>query len=369
MTSQTAQPSPARPASLRRRLADATDRLIDEIVDYRAVVLLRVAAGPLVLIHLGPFLAASLHGETYRDRFHIPVVGWYPELPETVYMGAMWVAAVAAISTAAGLFTRAATITTASFLVYNLFVTETHYHHNRAFLVVLLVGLALMPVGERISLDAALGRIRSLGPGMGPRWPLTLLRFQMAVVYAASGISKLLDPDWINGVVLRLRVASQADAAAARGIPVGVLDVATSPSFQWWFAKVVVATEIFIGLGLLFRRTRWAAVWLAIAFHVAIELSAEVEVFSYAGIAALVIWVTPRSSDRRIQAPDRWPVVVRALDWTGRFSTTRGATWRLVDRDGVELAGADAAWRAATLLPVTFWVAAPFAALRRRRAR
>ena len=59
-----------------------------------------------------------------------------------------------------------------------------------------------------------------------------------------------------------------------------------------------MATELFIAFGLWWRATRYAAVWIAVCFHVAIQVSASVEVFSYLGIAALVIWAVPSTRDR-----------------------------------------------------------------------
>jgi hypothetical protein len=194
------------------------------------------------------------------------------------------------------------------------------------------------------------------------------VRFQVGAVYAASGISKLVDPDWFSGTVLRLRVAAEADAAVSAGVPGWMIDVASSPGFHQWFAKVVVLTEIFIGVGLWSRRTRWSAVWLAIVFHVAIEVTADVELFSYAALMALVIWVVPQSGDRKLVAPAPWGRPVRALDWTGRFEVMAGP-WQLTDRDGRVVEGTTARLRAATLLPVTFLLAAPLWGLRKVRRR
>ncbi|HSF85603.1 MAG TPA: HTTM domain-containing protein [Acidimicrobiia bacterium] len=352
------------PAEMARRgLRGHIDDAIDGVVDYRSIVPLRIAAGPLLLGHLAPALADSLDGRTYRDVFHIPVTGWYPELPDPLFVVALWAAAASAVLLSCGLFTRQASIGAAGFMTYHLFLTETHYHHNRAFLAVLLVFLALVPAGERVSLDARLGRVKSPEPGFGVRWPLTLVRFQVGAVYAASGISKLVDGDWFGGTVLYLRVAAQAEAAVAGGVPVAIVDLASSAGFHLWFAKLVVLTEILIGVGLWFGRTRWVAVWLAVAFHLAIELTADVELFSYAALVALVIWVVPRSKDRALDAPNPWARIAALLDWTGRLSITTGP-WRLIDRNGQVAVGWDAALRSAVLLPATFLVAAPLWALR-----
>ena len=73
----------------------------------RALALLRVLAGPAVLLHLQPFLADALDGRIYRDAFYEPYAAWYPELPRAVYVGLLWLAAVAAVAMSLGFLTRA----------------------------------------------------------------------------------------------------------------------------------------------------------------------------------------------------------------------------------------------------------------------
>ena len=343
---------------------------IDEVVDYRALVPLRIAAGPLVLLHLAPYLGDAASGVTYASGFTVPYGRWYPQLPEPAYLVALVLAVAGAVLMSAGLFTRVATAYTAMFVVYNLFLSRTNYHHNAAFLSVLLVGLALVPAGNAISLDAWRARRRGrLRSPHGPRWPLMLLRFQVAAVYLASGVSKLLDPDWFGGVVTRLRVERQAAATVASGVPQAIVDIASTPQFHAVFAKVVVLTEIFIGLGLLVPRLRTTAIWIAVAFHVAIALTAEVQVFSWAALAALTMWVAPHGPDRLVvvggggAARRRWRTLVQALDWTGRFRVAEDADAPgglvLHDRNGTVCSGPRAMRAVAALLPATFFFTAP----------
>ncbi|MCP4225512.1 MAG: HTTM domain-containing protein, partial [Actinomycetia bacterium] len=193
--------------------------------------------------------------------------------------------------------TRVAAISTAALVGYNLFLSQTHFHHNRAFLLILLIGLASTPCGRVLSLDALLqpGRVHT-----ARQWPPMLLLFQLAMVYIASGLSKLFDPDWWGGLVNQIRVERYAEVVLDRGVPEWILDVLLTSGFHAWAAKIIVLTELFIGLGLLWSRTRLAALWVAVPFHVSIEITADVQVFSYAALAALVVWVTPVTRDREV---------------------------------------------------------------------
>jgi Vitamin K-dependent gamma-carboxylase len=350
------------------------DELLGRSVSMRALALLRVLAGPAVLLSLWPFLSDALDGRIYRDAFYEPYASWYPELPRGVYVGLLVAAALAAVAMSLGFLTRVATTTTFVIVTYNLFLSTTNVHNNRAYLVIVLGLLAAAPCGRELSLDAWLRRRRGLPPldRSAPAWPLWLLRFECATIYGASGLSKLLDPDWFGGTVPWQRVVQARDELA--GWPHWAVSVLTDRGFYTGAAKVIVFTELFIAAGLWSRRTRYAAVWVAVVFHTAIEFSASVQVFSYLGISVLVIWAVPSTRDRvlRIDGSDarqrRFGTAVRRLDWLARFRLEPGAPGsrpEVVDRDGTTLAGAPAVAFAFSRLPLTAWLALPLASLAR----
>ena len=356
-----------RPPSAVRGVVGRFDELLGRAVSMRSLALLRVLVGPIVLLHLRPFLADALDGRIYRDAFYEPYAAWYPELPRAVYIGLLWLAAVAAVAVALGLLTRLATAATFAIVAYNLFLSTTHFHNNRAYLVIVLGVLAVAPCGRELSADAWLRRRRGLPPldPRAPSWPLWLLRFECAAVYGASGMSKLLDPDWFGGTVPWQRVVQAKAELDAGPLPRWAVSILTDRDFHTGAAKLIVLTELFIAAGLWWRGTRYAAMWVAVVFHVSIQASAAVEVFSVLGIAALVIWTVPSTRDRvlRIDPTDarqrRWRAVVRRLDWLARFRLEPGSRLEIVDRDGTVLHGAPALVLALSRLPLTAWFALP----------
>jgi hypothetical protein len=352
----------------------ALDEALGRRVSMRALALLRLLVGPVVLLHLRPFLADAAAGRIYRDTFHEPYTAWYPELPRGLYVALLWVGAAAAVAMTVGFATRVATATTAGVVAYNLFLSTTHVHNNRAYLAIVLAGLAVAPCGRELSVDAWLRRRRGLPPLalIAPAWPLLLLRFEASVVYGASGLSKLVDPDWFGGTVTWHRTVRVRDELVASPLPGWAIDVLADRSFHTYAAKVIVLTEIFLALGLWWRATRDAAVWVAVCFHVMIELTARVEVFSYLAIAALVIWAVPATRDRVLVVDPRRPghrllaALVRRLDWLARFRVEdgpHGDPVTVVDRGGRVLTGAAAAARALSRLPLTAWPALPATAV------
>jgi hypothetical protein len=346
------------------------DELLGRRVSMRAFALLRIMAGPIVLLHLWPILGDAIDGRIYRDAFYEPYASWYPEVPRGLYVALLWIGAAAAVAMTIGFLTKATTVITFAVVTYNLFLSTTHYHNNRAYLVIVLGALAITPCGRELSVDRWL-RCRHGRPLLdttAPGWPLWLLRLEAATVYGASGLSKLVDGDWFGGTVTWQRVVRVQDRLATSPLPDWAITVLTNRSFHTFAAKVIVGTELFIALGLWWRSTRYVAVWIAVCFHIAIELSASVEVFSYLGIAALVIWAVPSTRDRLVvvdpaSASHRRLVSgVRSLDWLARFRVEHGppgSPVRVADRDGTLIDGGQAVALVLSRLPLTAWFALP----------
>ncbi len=366
-------------SSVHRQLA-RIDAGLDAMGDLRNLAVLRILLGPIVLLHLQDFFRNARAGVIYSDRFYLPYFDWYPEAGRSLYEPMLWAAAVAAVAMSFGLLTRLATTYSAFFVGYNLFLSKTHFAHNRAFLLILLTVVAIVPVGRYYSLDALLRRATGRAPKSStvPLWPLWLLRFEVVVVYSASATSKLLDPDWWGGRVLQLRAIDNRQLSLDGGAPVWLMDLLADGTFQWWAAKGAVLYEFAIAAGFLHPRTRLIAIWLAIPFHLTIQVGARVQVFSWAALAALVIWVTPQAHDRDLTVPHgHWlGRLVRMLDWFGRFDLHHddGRVVALIDRSTdagrpVTRRGTDAIWTTLSRLPVAFVLAGPVLTVRRLRAR
>jgi hypothetical protein len=346
----------------------------------RSLALLRILVGPVTLLHLRPFVADALGGRIYRDAFYEPYAAWYPDLPRPLYGAVLAVGVVAAVAMSVGFCTRLATGATLGVVAYNLFLSTTHFHSNRAYLLIVVAALAVAPCGRELSVDAWLRRRRGLPPLdlRAPAWPLWLLRFEAAVVYGASGLSKLVDPDWFGGTVTWHRVVQVRDRLDASPLPAWAVSLLADRSLHTYAAKLIVLTEVFIAVGLWWRATRYAAVWVAVCFHVAIEVSASVQVFSYLAIAALVIWAVPSTRDRLVVIDPgnprhrRLASSIGVLDWLARFRVLEGRPGTpvtLTDRNGAVSSGPAAVARVLSRLPLTAWFALPTLLLPAARAR
>ncbi|MBO6938792.1 MAG: HTTM domain-containing protein [Deltaproteobacteria bacterium] len=326
--------------------------IFDEIASVRAIALLRILVGPITIVHLWSFLEAAQPGSYFAERFYVPFTELWPVLPLEGYRAVLLVGLVAAVLMSAGFLSRLTSVLTLAVVVFNLFSNQLFFHHNRAFLTTILFGLTLLPAGRALSVDAWLAK--QAGHPLrdeAPMWRLVLLRALACTPYLASGFSKLIDPDWWSGVVMYDRISRYRHVAEAKGVPAWLIDPIATPEFNAVMWKLVVLTELFVGVGYWFRRTRVTAMFMALGFHTLIEITSTVSVFSYLGIAATLIWVTPRTRDRVLWVRTdeargrRLARLVRALDWLARFDlreTTQGPTVRVRDRDGTILEGAPA---------------------------
>lgn len=347
------------------RIGSWLDRVVDRRVDLRALALMRVLMGAIVVRHLWPDIEAPV---TPVERFHVPWWSWLPVPPAGLYRGLAWLGIVAGVAMVLGLVVRLATVTALLVVSYLLFVDMTMFAHNRGFLVWLLFGLSLLPTGGAFSV-AHLRRDRPDSDTLGPWWPVLMLRIVVASVYLTSGGTKLLNPDWRSGRVLWDRMNRTAHLVPFDG---ALHDFFLSRAFHYVLSPTAIAVELFLAVGLWFGRTRLAAVWVAVIFHVSIELMASVQTFSYSALAATLIWVTPSTRDRELAATGTLRGVVCRLDWLHRFRLVDPAPHMpvvLVDRDGTRRTGRDAALTALSRLPALFPVIAPVLAAARRRQR
>ena len=235
---------------------DTRAGLFERMGDVSALSVLRIVLGPVVVVHLWPFLADARAGIYYDDHFWSPYAAWIPRPSGELWALLLWVGMVGAVLMSLGVVTRLSTSVTFVVVAGNLLLSETHFRHNRAFLAILLFGLALLPTGRTRSFDAWWRRRRHLA-ALRPEallWPLVMLRVQVSLVYFASGFSKLVDPDWLGGLVLWDRVVRYQHVI--HPAPGWMVDFLTWRPLFYVVAPVAVVTELFLAVGLWLPRTR-----------------------------------------------------------------------------------------------------------------
>lgn len=271
------------------------DLVIDDRADLRLIGLMRMLFGAIVIRHFWPTITAD---RLPAERFITPWWDWLPVPGVGGYELVLWTGVVAGALMIVGLASRLATVAAFGSVLYLLVIDLGGFAHNRAYLTWMLFGLALLPTGRSFALDAVVARRRRRSPStIGFTWPLVMLRVVASTVYLTSATTKLLNPDWVGGLVLWDRTV-RTQYLIPSAFDGWIHDVLVSRWFHRVLSPAALATEFVIGIGLWFPRTRRFAIATAFAFHLSIEITASVQTFSYSGISALIIWLIPIGIDR-----------------------------------------------------------------------
>lgn len=334
----------------------AIRRWRDEIGDTHALRAARVVIG-LLLFDAAVRAARELAGGYFGDVFHWPILPEVLVPPKAAYAAVLVAEAVLAAMVVVGLRARWALLASALLGTYVLLCDRVQFHNNRWALACYSMLLALTPC------DRA-------APREGPLWAARLGQVQVALIYVASGGSKLLDPDWRSGRVLAERMSLYGSQAVAAGVPQGVLDWLSQPGVARALATLAIATELLLSVGLWPRRTRAFALWWGVWFHLTIEATSRVESFTWLTLAMYALFATPDARARKLVYDGARPReralarAVVALDWLARFDVqprppgSAGSGVVVVGRDGREAIGLRAFAAAARCLPLLFplWV-------------
>lgn len=342
----------------------------DEIGDTGALGLVRVCLGVLLSIQaIGAARALVVTGY-FADFFHVPIV---PSLVPSrgVYVVALCVLLVSALAVVIGRQARAALFVSSIVGAWLMLCDRLQLHNNRWALLCFCFLLSFAPCDRAFVLRR---RADDRPPREGPLWAQRLMQAQMAIVYLASGTSKLLDPDWRGGLVVGDRLHRFGHKAPAFLHPLA--DFLARPLVSEVLSKAAIGTELFLAFGLFVPRTRRAALWLGLCFHLTIEITSKVELFTWLTLAIYALFATPDHRARKLiydatRARGRAIArVVTVLDWLSRFELAPaeadampdGAAVVVIDRDGTRSTKGAALTALSRALPLLF-VAWPILAL------
>jgi Vitamin K-dependent gamma-carboxylase len=351
---------------------------VSEERDAYLLGLMRVAFALLLLLFTLKLGRTLLTNGYFGDVFHLPLLprSWVPS--RGVYTAMLAVQASCCLLSLAGLWARPALLTAAALGFYGFLCDRLQYHNNRYCLLLLTCLVALSPCDRSFSLWRWLRR-RPEPPRVAPRLLARALGAQLSLVYLSSSIGKALDADWRGGTVMLLRFA-EGHALLSRYLPAPVADLLQAPWFSQAASLGAIGSELFIALGPWFVRTRALALWLGVVFHAGIELSANVELFSYTMLSGYVAFATPELCERRatFSATGRGPLlkaVLSRLDWLRRFQLELSASQReplvVRDRAGVSHRGLAALRELTRATPALFslWLPLALVCAAQRRGR
>ena len=308
--------------------------------------LVRCLLGLLLAVNVWQRYEELEHWAYFGDVFHLPVVpeAWVPS--HGAYRVLLGVELAGALLGIVGFFGREGLFVASSTGLYLLACDRLQYHNNRfALLLACFLG-AFTACDRSFLLYRGRRHALPLEARMAPTLPRRLLQLQVSAIYLSSGGGKLFDADWRGGQSMLVRFQESFAIAAKRGMqfPEWYREFLTSPLTASLASKAAISLELFIALGLWFPRTRAVALWAGALFHLGIQASARVELFSWLMGVCYIAFATPELRERRLVV-DGGNALGRALkavlpwlDWLARFrieekAPESGGT-AVIDRDG-----------------------------------
>lgn len=258
--------------------------------DLRPLGAARVAFGVVFLLRTTPLLAifdpTFLRGSNgwlgWPDSgSHVPVLGL--ALPSVVVASLVVLRTVAALGLVLGVRTRVSGLV-AGVAGYLVLAQDAfgYFHH----LHMLYLGSILFAI---VDSDAALAL--RLEPAKSPRSSLALMRVFVASIYIWAAIGKLAS-EWGTGAALAMFRQSGALERISWLITPGRAAV---------IEVCVIVFEVALGAGLLWPRTRRAALLCALALHITFEIVARVDTIGWQMCALLLVFT--RSGPPRQATP------------------------------------------------------------------
>lgn len=200
-----------------------------------------------------------------------------------------------------GLFTKAAVAICFIGTVVQARWNSLPLTSGHTVLVAVLFCLVWADCGHRLSLDS-----KRKGRGANenerqPVWPLRLIRIQVAIMYATSGLFKLLSPAWRSGAAVHYTTSQNIYGRLFHVY-------AIPPSLEWILTVLTYSAlwwEMLFPLMLLHRKTRPVALIAGIAIHLGIWATMEVGPFTWVMIASYVAFLEPENVARLTSHPRR----------------------------------------------------------------
>ena len=257
-----------------------------ERIDIASLAFFRIAFGLLMVFEVGRYFKYGwVYSHWLEPRILFKYYGfWWVHPWPGNWLYLHWAAlGVFALFVAAGFFYRVSAVL--MFLSYAyFFLLDEAWYVNHTYLICLFSFLLIfIPAHRAFSVDSWLRP--SLRSSTAPAWSLWLLRFQIAVVYFFAGLAKI-SPDWLHGEPVRYQLAQSHDTPI-----LGRLFGTEAAVYIMSYGGMLF--DLLIVPLLLWRRTRLAAFYVAVLFHLTNALWQPIGIFPWLAIAATALYFPP----------------------------------------------------------------------------
>ncbi|MFZ5469679.1 MAG: HTTM domain-containing protein [Myxococcota bacterium] len=277
-------------------------------VDLASLAALRILFGLLLAAGQLRFLTSGwVRTQFVAPRFFFKFYGfeWVQPWSEPLLYLHVGVLIALALCLAAGFFHRVAAALFAVGFAYLQLLDVTNYL-NHYYFVVLLAGLfAFLPASGLWSVDA--WRNPSLRRERAPGWMLSLVRFQVAVVYVNAGLAKATS-DWlIHAQPLGIWLGARTETPL-----IGPLLAQSWAPHAFAWAGFLFDTTI-VGF-LLWKKARPFAYAVVLVFHALTHLFFNIGMFPFIMVVAATVMFDPSWPRRWLRStPPALPTAAKPL--------------------------------------------------------
>lgn len=253
-------------------------------VSIAPLVTFRIVFGLMMVFSTVRFMYLGWIEDHYLDPvFQFKYFGfyWVQVLPDFWMYAVHVLMIVAALGMTFGLFYKISAAVFFLLFTYTELIDLTYYLNHYYFVSLVSMLLIFLPAHRYFSLDVL--RKPSLYSETIPRWPVTVIKLQLAIVYTYAGLAKI-NYDWLI-LALPLKIWVPAND----NLPV------IGEMFKWkitpylfsWFGMIYDCTIV---LFLSIRRTRMLAYISVVIFHTITGMMFQIGVFPIVMMSATLIF-------------------------------------------------------------------------------
>lgn len=263
---------------------------------FRPVSISRLAAfrilfGLLMAIEcIGAVLIGRVAELFVDSKFNFPFIGfeWLAFLHGSWMQGYYVVMGLLGICVALGCRYRLAAPALALLWTLSYLAEKTHYNNHYYLMVLLTWLMAAVPAHRCYSLDVRWGKVAAAG--CIPAWQHYLFIAQIGILYTCAAIAKM-NPDWLQAMPLKLWMG--------RRTSLPVIGPLFRPAITpWLMAYFGLLFDLLVVPALLWRKTRVAAFFIGVVFHLSNSILFGIGTFPYLAIALCIFFAPPERVER-----------------------------------------------------------------------
>jgi hypothetical protein len=259
----------------------------------------RIALGLLLFGSIIRFWAKGWIFELYiKPKYFFPFYGFEFVKPLGEYTYILFaICALCALMVALGFFYRVASTGLFLSFTYIELIDKSTYLNHYYFISMVCLMMIFLPAHRYFSVDA--WRNKKILKERIPRWTLDALKFFVCMVYFFAGLAKL-NSDWLlHAQPLRIWLPAKNDLPLIGSI---FNELWVAYVFSW----VGCLYDLAIPFLLLIGRTRVAAYFSVVIFHLLTALLFPIGMFPYIMIATALIFFSPEFHAKILAKVSQW---------------------------------------------------------------